>query len=207
MPSPTETYLADLRRQLRGNPLLARRVLAEVSDHLTEAVAAARRSGMSQQDAEEDAVRRFGPPAPFARQFDRFGAGFKALLLFSTVATVVVALWLFWVIAVVLPAHDPARIPLWRGVALAFLGYSALSWAFLLAGPRNPVLRFSVVTASAAAIACGGYGIVRMILAAARGEHFEGYILLMGLILAGHGCSAIAYTVLTRRIERRVRAA
>lgn len=206
MPSPTESYLAALRGSLRGNPLLARRVIEEVADHLAEAVAAARRSGMSEHDAEEDAVRRFGPPAQFAGQFDRFGLPFRFLLMFASIATIGVGLWLLWVIALVLPARDPAHIPMWRTVALCFFAYSGLSWAYLAVGPRHAALRWAVLLVSLGAIGLGLYGVVAMILQGLEGEHFEGYIVLMGLVLAGHGLSAFAYTLLTRRIEKQVRA-
>ena len=74
MDSPGENSLRALKRALRGNPFLARRILAEVADHLAEAAQARRRNGMNQHDAEEDAVRRLGPPEEFARRFDRFAA-------------------------------------------------------------------------------------------------------------------------------------
>ena len=206
MPSPTEAYLAELRRSLRGNPLLARRVLEDVADHLAEAVAAARRSGMSERDAEEEAVRRFGPAGPLAAQFDRFGLPFKLLLLFASVATVGVGLWLLWVIRFILPSRDPTQIPMWRTVALCFLAYSGLCWTYLGVGPRNALLRWTVLSVSLAAIAIGLYGVVGMIRQGIQGGHFEGFIVLMGLILAGHGLSAFGYTLLTRRIEKQVRA-
>ena len=206
MPSPTEDYLAELRRQLRGDPVLSRRVLEEVADHLAEAVAAERRSGMSEKDAEENAVRRFGPADRFARQFDRFALPFKALLLMASLATVGVGLWLFWVIAVILPAHDAAQIPMWRTVAVCFLVYSALSWAYLVRGPRNAVLRWIMLTASVVAIGLGLYGVVQMAVRAIAGTDVEGYIVLMGFLLCGHGLVAIVYTLLTARIARQLRA-
>lgn len=164
---------------------------------------------MSEREAEEDAVRNFGPPEQYARQFDKFdtfGLPFKLLLIFASVVTVGVALWLFWVIAFVLPARDPSHIPMWRTVALCFLAYSALSWAYLVVGLRSRALRWTVLTMSLAAIGLGLYGMIAMSLQGVAGGHFEGYIVLMGLILAGHGASAIAYTLLTRRIQNQVHA-
>ena len=205
MPSPVEAYLDALRRALRREPLLARRVLEEVADHLAEAVAAGRRSGMSQHEAEEAAVRHFGPAGEFARSFDRFALPFRLLLGFASLATVGVALWLFFVITFVLPSRDPVHIPMWRAVAVCFILYSGLSWTYLLRGPRHAVLRWAVLALSVAAIGCGIYGIVSMIRTADSGGHFEGYIVLMGLILAGHGLCAIVYTLLTARIARQLR--
>ena len=200
MDSPVEAYLRELRRHLRGNPLLARRVLEEVADHLAEAAAEGRTQGMTRHEAEENAIRRFGPPGPLARRFDRYNLPFRVLLIVASLMTVGVALWLFSVIALVLPARDPAHIPMWRAIALGFLAYSALCLAYLLAGPRNPVLRWSVLLASLAAAAAGCVFIVGMIRRANAGGHFEGYIILMGLILCAHGLIALIYTLLTGRI-------
>ena len=205
MPSPIDAYLHELRRALRHDPILARRVLEEVVDHLSESVAAGREAGMSEEEAQENAVRRFGPAAQFASQFDRFVTPLRLLLVFASIATVGVAIWLFTVIAVVLPAHDPAHIPLWRTVALCFLAYSALSWAYLVLGPRHIVLRWSVLTVSIVAIACGIYGIVDTFRRAAASGDFEGYIVLMGLILCGHGLAAFVYTSISARIARQLR--
>jgi hypothetical protein len=199
--SPIARYLAELRRELRGNPLLARRVLEEVADHLADAAAAGRESGMSSHDAEEAAVRRFGPAPAFARRFDRFAPPLRAILVLCSLATAGMGLWLFWVIAVVLPARDPAHIPLWLGIATAYLAYAALSWAYLAAGPRQPVLRIAGPAGSAAALA---WGLV-LIATCARAPHFEGYLLLMGVVLVVHAVAAIATMLITFGIARRLR--
>lgn len=161
---------------------------------------------MSEREAEENAVRRFGPADRFARQFDRFALPFKALFLMASLATVGVGLWLFWVIAVILPAHDSAQIPMWRAVAVCFLVYSALSWAYLVRGPRNAVLRWTMLAASVVAMGLGLYGVAQMGWRAFAGADVEGYIVLMGLLLGGHGLVAIVYTLLTGRIARQLRA-
>jgi hypothetical protein len=199
-------YLAELRRALRHDPLLARRVIEEAADHLAEIVDAERRNGMSQHEAEEAAVRRFGSAGALARDLDRFSLPLKALLALATSATVLVACWLFFVIARVLPARDPTHIPMWRTVAFAFLAYSGLCLTYLVQGPRHAVLRFTVLLLSVVAVALGANAIVQMIHVANVGGHFEGYLVLMGLILAGHGLTAILYTVITAAIARRLRA-
>lgn len=162
---------------------------------------------MPPRDAGRDAVHRVGRVSAFARQYDRPARAFRFLLGFASLATVGVALWLFWVIAFVLPTRDPLHIPMWRIAAVCFLAYGALSWVYLLRGPRSAVLRWLVLTLSVAAIGLGLYGIVTMIRSAGAGGHFEGYIVLMGLILGGHGWCAVVYTIRTQRIGRRLRAA
>jgi hypothetical protein len=200
--SSGDAYLRDLKRALRGNPLLARRILAEVADHLAEAVEAGRRTGMTPREAEEDAVRRLGPPDAYARRFDRFALPLKLLLTGASVCTVCVALWLLWVCAVILPARDPSHIPLWRGVAAGYLAYSGLSWVILLRGPRAEVLLGLVVAISVVAVGLGLYGIGQMLDVARTGGHFEGYLVLMGLLLVGHGLAAIGLALITHKASR-----
>jgi hypothetical protein len=57
-----DSYLADLRRALRLRLLLRRRLLAEVEGHLRESAEELRRSGRPAEDAEREAVARFGSP-------------------------------------------------------------------------------------------------------------------------------------------------
>jgi hypothetical protein len=204
--SPVAAFLAELRHALKHDPLLARRAVEEAEDHLAQIVAAERRSGMSQHEAEEAAVRRFGPAGALAGELNLFSLPLKALLGLASLVTVLVALWLFWVIAAVLPSRDPAHVSMWRGVAVAFLAYSGLCLTYMVLGPRYGVLRFLVVLLSLGAIVLGGYAVVRMNRVADAGGHFEGYLVLMGLILAGHGLTATAYTVVTSAISRKLHA-
>lgn len=196
---PIERYLAELRREFRGNPLLARRVLEEAADHLAAAAAAERESGMPDHDAEAAAVRRFGPAHRFARQFDRDVLPFRAILVLSSLATAGMGLWLFSVIAFVLPARDPAHIPMWTGIAFAYVACAALSWGFLVAGPRHAALRIAGLCASALALTWG------VTLITGSGARSEGYLALMGVILLVHGLAAIAYMLLASGIARRLR--
>jgi len=120
--------------------------------------------------------------------------------------TIAVALWLFSVIAFVLPSRDPSHLPLWTGVAIGFLLYSGLCLAYLIIGPRQAVLRTMVLALSVAAIAFGVYCVQQMISAAASGRHFEGYLLLMGTIIAFHGIVALVYAAVTVGIARQIAA-
>ena len=72
-------------------------------------------------------------------------------------------------IAFVLPARDPARIPLWTGVAFGFLVYSGLCITYLVLGPRHLPLQASVLLLSVVAIALGVFGVVQMVQAASAG--------------------------------------
>lgn len=121
---------------------------------------------------------------------------FRSVFLLATTATALVALWLFSVIVLVLPARDPSHIPMWSAVAIGLVAYSALSFVHVLRRRRSSLLSWSVVTMSVVAIGFGISGIVEMMRR--DNPHFEGYVVLMGLILCGHAASAILYTVLAR---------
>lgn len=127
---------------------------------------------------------------------------FSLLLVLASLATTGVALWLFWVTATVLVVHDPAHIPMWRTIAVCFLAYSALSWGCVGASARNAPLRWALGATSVAAIGLGLYGIVDMLRRAQASGDLEGYILLMGAILAGHGTIGLIYSLLAGRSAR-----
>jgi len=207
MADAIDRYLAQLRSELRHDPLLARRLCEEVADHLAEIAAHERRQGMSEPESEASAVRRFGPPSALARQFDRFSFPLQALLACIALATAMIAVWLFFVVAVVLPARDPAHVPLWTAFAVGFLAYAALTLVFVGRGPRPAALAVAVVVLSLGAVTFGVYAAGRMVAAmAGAGGHFEGYLLVMGMVLAAHGLCALAYAGLTAAIARRIRA-
>ena len=63
------SYITALARDLRIGPRRKARILAEVEDHLQEAIREERERGASATAAWENAVARFGPPALVARQF------------------------------------------------------------------------------------------------------------------------------------------
>jgi hypothetical protein len=118
------------------------------------------------------------------------------LLLLAALATAAVGLWLLWVCAMVLPSRDPAHLPMWRVVAVAFLAYAALSVASVAA--RLAWLRGSLLALSLGATALGACGIVAMLQQAGRGGHFEGYLVLMGLVLTGHGLFGTLFALRAR---------
>jgi hypothetical protein len=64
-----DTYLGDLRRELRFRPIARRRILSEVEEHLRAAVASALADGVDPAAAVSEAVERFGHPAVVARGF------------------------------------------------------------------------------------------------------------------------------------------
>ena len=64
---PIDAFLAELGRLLPRDDERRRRVVAEVGDHLRDLAAEARARGLGDEDAEREAVERFGSPRALAR--------------------------------------------------------------------------------------------------------------------------------------------
>jgi len=123
---------------------------------------------------------------------------FRIMLISEAFATAAVGLWLMFVIATVLPARDPGHVSLWRAVATGCFAFSVLSWVCAFAA--SPALRRLLFATALVATAAGIYGIVSTVVRGGPGGHFEGYLLLMGLILSGHGLTAATYALLAGRL-------
>src|SRR5690349_22729895 len=63
MSGPVDRYLDELFDRLAGTGSAGRRVLVEAEDHLRTATAEGVQRGLSSDDAEREAVTRFGPAA------------------------------------------------------------------------------------------------------------------------------------------------
>jgi len=125
----------------------------------------------------------------------------RGIVVLASLATGAVAIWLLAVIAFVLPSRDPAHVPMWTGVAVSLAVYASLCLGSVTFGAGRRGLAALVLVLSLVAIALGGYGVVAMFRASRN--HFEGYLLLMGVILLGHGAVALVYTALTSALARR----
>jgi hypothetical protein len=69
-PDPIDTYLRELKHELRVRGRARLRILGEVRAHLLDAAEAERSSGAEQGVAAQRALVRFGLAAETARQFD-----------------------------------------------------------------------------------------------------------------------------------------
>jgi hypothetical protein len=137
-----------------------------------------------------------------AAPFEGLALPLRGLLALASLATLVVALWLLLVTAFVLPSRDPARIPMWTAVAIGLLLYSGLCLVHLGGPPRAATLRRAVFLLSLPAIAAGLYAVFATLQADAR--HFEGYLVVMGVIVAGHGVVAFLDAGRAMLVERRL---
>jgi capsular polysaccharide biosynthesis protein len=65
---PLDTYLQELARALRERGHEATRIVDEAREHLVDAVEDGLRRGLAREDAEREALERFGPPDLLAAQ-------------------------------------------------------------------------------------------------------------------------------------------
>lgn len=119
--------------------------------------------------------------------------------MLAATASAFTAAWLLIVTTTVLPRRDPGGIPFWTSVAVGFLAYSALTAVYLRFGRSSAAGRTLIGLASIAALAIGGFWIVGMLT---RTGEFEGYVVLMGAILAGHGATVLLHDVTAGRFGR-----
>jgi hypothetical protein len=66
-----QEYRAELKANLPFGRRLARRILAEIDDHLSEATDSLQRDGLALSDAQTRAIERFGTPRTVAETFAR----------------------------------------------------------------------------------------------------------------------------------------
>ncbi len=189
---PVAAYLDELRRQLRMDPWLARRVLQEVADHLAESTDQEQRAGADIAEARRRAVEGFGPAAELAAQLPKGDAVLRLLTLAAASASVAVGLLVAWIVVFLLPAENADQMPFWTVVSCAFLGYGALTWLYLSAALRRTLARV-LALGSASAILVGLTAVVHSLYLARVTGDWEAYITLFGLVLGGHGAGLTAY--------------
>jgi hypothetical protein len=117
------------------------------------------------------------------------------------IPTAIAGLWLLFVIGTVLPVRDPAQIPMWTAVVIVCCLLLLTSWACLRIERPNATWRAALVALSAAALAFGLYATASMLSAPAA--RFEGYVLLIGVILTAHGLVGLLYSGLIGRMGPR----
>ena len=115
----------------------------------------------------------------------------RAAFALGAAFTTAMALWLLFVTTTILPARDPAHVPLWRGVALGFLAWAMLSAWCLVRPPRGGLLRAALFGIALLACVLGVFAAVRTL--AGDPAHFEGYLVVMGVLLAAHGAAGLAW--------------
>ena len=128
---------------------------------------------------------------------ERLTLPLKGLLGCCTASTTLIACWLLTVTTTILPIRDPDHVRMWTAIAAGFFVYAGVTLAVVVRGPKPALIRMLSVL-SLGALAFGGVAIRAMYVSVTTGAHFEGYQLLMGLAIAGHGVCALAYAAAGR---------
>ena len=194
-----ERYVADLRREMKADPGLARRVSEEIRQHLEEAVEERVRGGLDIGAAQAEAIRALGSPREVAAQYPGLAGISRGLLLAASIFSLLISGWLVTVLLFVLPGRNEDQIPFWTLVCAGFAGYGLVSIAYAQGILWQTWARLTLSTLSLAGVGAGAFATWSQADRAAHGGDFEGYIFLMGLGLAAHGALFLAYSFLTRR--------
>jgi hypothetical protein len=119
----------------------------------------------------------------------------------SSIASVVMAGWLVSVVLTVLPARDPASVPLWSGVAIATTALVVVSLLAIRRSGASPAgLTAAVAILAATAVGFGLFTLGTEMTAARNGDP-EGYLFVIGVILAAQGALGLVWlaSVVVRR--------
>ena len=142
------------------------------------------------------ALTAAGDPAAAARGESGGHQLFDGLVILGAGACGLVGVWLFFVAATVVPRQDPSRVGFWNVVGLGFLGFAILTATYVPLHRRSRVATRTAGIVSVGAVVAGGWLAIPMLLSPG---HFEGYIVLMGAVLAGQGAVVIAHSLASGR--------
>ena len=121
---------------------------------------------------------------------------FDGLVILGAATCGLVGMWLFFVAATVVPRQDPSRVGFWNTVGLGFLGFAILAATYVRLHRRSRIATWTAGIVSVGAVAAGGWLAIPMLLSPG---HFEGYVVLMGSVLAGQGAVVIAHILAAGR--------
>lgn len=195
-PDPLERWVAEVEAALRLGRDDRTRVVAELRAHLHDALEDEMQRGVSEEAAAVSVLARMGDPRQIAARYAEAYPLLDTAVLLGAVACAGIGGWLFGVALIVLPDRDPGHVATWTAVAVAFAAYAALSGAYLRLRRRHRIMTPVAAGISAVAILAGAWFAVPMILTSGD---FEGYIVLIGLVLADQGAMVIANTLLNGR--------
>lgn len=126
--------------------------------------------------------------AVHARPSPSSPSALRSALALAAFGSAAAATWLLGTCATVLPARDPAHVPLWLGVALGMLALAGVSAARAAGRARGAFARLAQLGLALAALAFGVRAAAPQLTA---GRHGEGYLLVLGGLLAAHGAIAV----------------
>jgi hypothetical protein len=183
-----DRYLTDLDRALRMRGVREPDIVAEAREHLLDCCRDAEGRGLPRDEAEREAIRRFGLPDVVAAAFVN---GSRSMLNRLLVVTCVLTVLAVTVLAVSVTVLQPPHVNYAASAALAGLlvAQSALT-VLAVATARSTVRSWPRL-----ALAIGGAFLVAVGMLALRqavfGRHFEGYVLIVGVLLVAQGALTI----------------
>lgn len=122
----------------------------------------------------------------------------RSLLWLGAIAQFTVSVWLLYTIVFVLPSRGSQYIPFWILIMAFFLLLGVLTAAYVR-GRLSARGQWLVSVLCWMAILLGTAGVVDQAVRAVRNLDFEGYIVLMGIILAGHSTQLLFEVKRNRR--------
>jgi hypothetical protein len=181
-------YLHDLRRELAKRGRRDTRIVEEARDHLADAVEAGVRGGSSRDDAERDALARFGPPHLVAASVPRGWRMLNGTLASVTGLLIAATVWLSGSLVILAPPR--ANYSLWFVMASVILAHAVLTLASLVTGSASGYLRSALIAGAAAALTMSAWWGYLMV----SDPHFEGFRLVLAFMLAVQGSLTLLRT-------------
>lgn len=199
-----DRYLDQLLTELRGSATDVRRILSETEEHLRDAVRDGVERGLPEEEAEREAIARFGPPRAVARRFNPpvvpvVRALATALVPFTAIG--LIAIGVSGAVAEVLgrifgPAFVSGDLPWVRytpercaELQRYFPGRSCLNAAVM--DHWGEVVVFRVAAGAAGLLLLGAYALVRRRVRAAGLGARPGLVAVAGLAVYGIAAAAL----------------
>jgi len=175
-------YLRQLRLELTARGVADSRILDEARDHLEDAVAEELGHGRRLDDAEREALARFGAPQIVAAGFPR-GRGRMLDRLLASVSGLNIAatLWLSGSLLVLAPAR--ANHARWFLAGAVILTHGSLTLAATAAEYPSERLRTTLAAGAAVLLALAAASAFQLL----SEPHFEGFRLVLTPLLTLQG--------------------
>jgi hypothetical protein len=117
----------------------------------------------------------------------------RGALALVSVGTIALAAWLAATVLLVLPTRDPTHVGLWATVAVGAAALAGVSWLATRRTHRaRPPVAVALLVLGLASLAFGVL-VLETSLSDALTADREGYLLVIGLLLAVHGALALGW--------------
>jgi hypothetical protein len=117
----------------------------------------------------------------------------RGALQLSSIATAAMAIWLTWVVLVILPSRDPGHVQVWAIVAMASAALVVVS--ILATRGGGPIMVVLLTLLSIAAVSFGLLVVGSYLTTVASGDS-EGYLMVIGFILTIHGTVGLLWAAI-----------